>query len=270
MVDPSPLQLAASSPSVPATAAVCPYLLAADGRWRSASPAREHRCTAISPPAILAADKQRRLCLAAEHVACATYQVATGQGDLQELNARAPVSRAHRISGRDLVRTAPLVLDHGRLPRSIPAAAADRGLGQGALLLLMAIAFVAIFVARLSGGTDGGDRGGILAGATTASPSGAAASGTGAAAVPTDATEPVRTLVPTAVEPSAPPTASPAPPAATNPPTPTERPTRYKVKRGDTLSGIAAAFGTTTKALQKLNAITDPSRLRIGQVLRLP
>src|SRR5699024_4612973 len=33
----------------------------------------------------------------------------------------------------------------------------------------------------------------------------------------------------------------------------------YTVKSGDTLSGIAAAHGTTTKALQNLNGITDPN-----------
>ena len=56
-----------TTPVTPATAAICPYLLASDGRWRASTPAREHRCTVVSPPAILAAEKQRRLCLTAEH-----------------------------------------------------------------------------------------------------------------------------------------------------------------------------------------------------------
>jgi LysM repeat protein len=42
------------------------------------------------------------------------------------------------------------------------------------------------------------------------------------------------------------------------------------VQSGDTLSAIAARFETTTKALVDLNGISDPSRLKIGQVLRLP
>ena len=42
------------------------------------------------------------------------------------------------------------------------------------------------------------------------------------------------------------------------------------MKRGDTLSGIAATYGTTIKKLAALNHITDPSKLRVGQVLKLP
>jgi LysM repeat protein len=44
----------------------------------------------------------------------------------------------------------------------------------------------------------------------------------------------------------------------------------YKVRSGDTLTAIAARFGTTVRVLAQLNGISDPSRLRIGQVLKLP
>jgi len=44
----------------------------------------------------------------------------------------------------------------------------------------------------------------------------------------------------------------------------------YTVKAGDTLGAIAARFGTTSTALAKLNGITNPSFIRVGQVLRLP
>jgi len=43
----------------------------------------------------------------------------------------------------------------------------------------------------------------------------------------------------------------------------------YKVKKGDTLYGIAKSQHTTTEALAKANPKLDPSRLRIGQVIRL-
>ena len=44
----------------------------------------------------------------------------------------------------------------------------------------------------------------------------------------------------------------------------------YRVRSGDTLSAIAARFGTTVAVLRKLNDIEDPSLLRVGQLLRLP
>ena len=36
------------------------------------------------------------------------------------------------------------------------------------------------------------------------------------------------------------------------------------------LVGIAAKFGTTPKAISNLNGISDPSSLKIGQVLKIP
>jgi LysM repeat protein len=44
----------------------------------------------------------------------------------------------------------------------------------------------------------------------------------------------------------------------------------YKVKSGDTLIGIAAKFGTTPKAIAKLNGITNTANLKVGQVLKIP
>ena len=44
----------------------------------------------------------------------------------------------------------------------------------------------------------------------------------------------------------------------------------YTVKKGDTLSEIAAANGTTVAKLVDLNDITDPNHIVIGQVLVLP
>ena len=43
----------------------------------------------------------------------------------------------------------------------------------------------------------------------------------------------------------------------------------YVVKAGDTLSGIAKKYGTTTKALQELNGIADVNKIRVGQKLQL-
>ncbi len=46
----------------------------------------------------------------------------------------------------------------------------------------------------------------------------------------------------------------------------------YTVKRGDTLSSIARRYKVKGgwKALAKLNGLSNPNRLKVGQVLRLP
>ncbi|MFQ6851284.1 LysM peptidoglycan-binding domain-containing protein [Streptomyces sp. 35M1] len=44
----------------------------------------------------------------------------------------------------------------------------------------------------------------------------------------------------------------------------------YTVKSGDSLSEIAEAYGTTVKALQSLNNIHDPNKIRTGQKLKMP
>jgi LysM repeat protein len=243
-------------PVVPATAAICPYLLAADGRWRASTPAREHRCTVVSPPAILAAEKQRRLCLTADHVACSTYLAAIGQPTDEIPPA---VVQEHGRTRRAVARTVPVVLDHGRLI-ALPRLRIERGVGQNGLVALMGVAFVAIVVARLSGGgpnlTPAGG-----AGAASASPTAATSAKPAATARASDA--PTRTLVPTEVEPTpVPGEASVAPPPAS--------PRTYKVRSGDTLSGIAGEFGTTWQVLAELNGIDDPGKLRVGQVLQLP
>ncbi|GAA4663302.1 N-acetylmuramoyl-L-alanine amidase [Streptomyces youssoufiensis] len=46
-------------------------------------------------------------------------------------------------------------------------------------------------------------------------------------------------------------------------------PSSYTVRKGDTLSGIAKAHKTTVTKLAKLNRLTDPDRLAVGQKLKL-
>ena len=41
------------------------------------------------------------------------------------------------------------------------------------------------------------------------------------------------------------------------------------MQAGDTLSGIAAKFGSTVQELAALNAISNPNVIQVGQVLRL-
>jgi LysM repeat protein len=76
------------------------------------------------------------------------------------------------------------------------------------------------------------------------------------------------------------PTASPTPsprPTASPTPTPTPSPTAsatgsktYTVKSGDTLTGIASRFGTTSRILMDLNSIANADLIKIGQILKLP
>ncbi len=60
----------------------------------------------------------------------------------------------------------------------------------------------------------------------------------------------------------------PAATATPDEPSPSQR--NYTVKAGDTLSAIAARFGTTVSAIAALNHITDINRLIVGQVLKIP
>jgi N-acetylmuramoyl-L-alanine amidase len=46
--------------------------------------------------------------------------------------------------------------------------------------------------------------------------------------------------------------------------------TRYTVKPGDTASHIAARTGTTVSAIAQANALSDPGRIVVGQVLTIP
>lgn len=63
---------------------------------------------------------------------------------------------------------------------------------------------------------------------------------------------------------------TPLPPTPTYTPSPTPTPIIYKVQAGDTLLGIAIQYGVTLDALQRANAITNPSLVREGQTLIIP
>lgn len=45
--------------------------------------------------------------------------------------------------------------------------------------------------------------------------------------------------------------------------------TNYTIKRGDTFGGIANKYGVSSKDLQKDNNITDPNKIKEGQVLKI-
>lgn len=244
---------------------LCPYLATPEGTWRSARPVREHHCVAVSPPAPLAAEKQRRLCLVDAHVGCATYGAA--------MAARAEPLVRHADHVRPVARMTPVILDHGRFDIRVPAMPGDRA-SQGVLVGLLGVAFVAILIARPADPAGAGPS----VGDGSPSPAGSVVPTDRVTAEPTDqpptpSSEPVPSDEPTAsAEPTAP-AASSDPVAATHRPA-TAQPTlsgeTYRVKSGDTLTAIAARFGTTPQVLAQLNDIADPSSLKIGQILILP
>ncbi len=62
-----------------------------------------------------------------------------------------------------------------------------------------------------------------------------------------------------------------APVASTSAPAaPRSGPITYSVVAGDTLGSIARTYGVRVGEIATLNNITDPAKLRVGQVLRLP
>ncbi len=249
------------SEQLPWAARLCPYL-ATDEGWRSPKPAREHRCTAVDPPARLAVPKQRRLCLTVDHLACATFVAATeSRPDRRAAGAEVPL--------RPVVRTAPVVLEPAP-PRLRRALGWSRRGGQAGLALLMVVAVVAIVISRSGEARPG--TAGVAGAVVSPSPAVAGATPTPSATAPLSPSP-----VPATASPSAGPSPSPPPdsfepgasagPSSSALPSPTQT---YTVRSGDTLSAIAARFGTTVRIIQQLNGIADASLIRVGQVLVLP
>jgi LysM repeat protein len=254
---------------------ICPYLGTGVG-WRLAVPDRAHRCLAVSPAPPLALEKQARLCLVAEHESCATFRAARDAVEPPG-DDRGGGRRPRRWS---VPRTQATVLDVGRGSVDLAALARERTTAQVGLVLLALLAFGALVLARLVGPTPGSSAGGggaslpVVASAplaTTATSAGVVVPPPTVAPSPT----PAKTVSPSpSPRPTPSPTPSPTrarpPSSATPAPTPVASYRLYTVRPGDTLSAIAARFGTTVTALEDLNGITDPTRLQIGQVLRIP
>jgi LysM repeat protein len=243
-----------------ATQRLCPYLVADGSEWRSASPSRDHRCGAVAPPVPLALDKQRRLCLTGRHVSCPTFLAATDQpGRAAGSVVPDPSARPARGAGASpggetvtrwsIVRTAPVLLDGGRLSSTIATMARIRSQPQLVLVALLVVAFVAIAAGRLSGGAAGVRSGQPRASAVAVAPGATATA---------DASQPASPAASVAVSPS------PTLPA-------TVGGTRtYRVKRGDTLYTLARRFGTAVSTIQRLNHMGTSTTLHAGQVLKVP
>ena len=251
----TPLEPVAGAPgSSPAeTVVACPYLVAAGGEWRASSPTRDHRCAAVAPPAPLALDKQRRLCLTSTHASCATYEAA-----LAARRERGTPSDGATVLRWGVARTTPVVDVGVGLGAAIAGLAADRRAWQAIPAIVLVVALAALGLSGL--GRDEPATGALPTSTPTAVPSRSSASSPSRTPLDTPSPAPSGSLTPSAT-----PIASLAP---TTTPGPTAR-TSYTVKRGDTLYGIAGAFNTTVAAIKELNGLTS-NTLHAGQVLLIP
>ena len=240
----------ASEPIVRADPAeICPFLVAASGGWRLAVPSREHRCGAVNPASPLSPQKQTRLCLTEGHLRCATFLAAGAARESRVGSAAMP----DRVSRWALARTTPVVEEVGGVRTTLAGMLADRRRWPAIPAMLLVVALATLGLSSLRGG------GPVTALASpTPEPT--------EVALATPSVEPTPTVAPTP-EPSPSVAPTEAPTAA---PTPAPSHATYTVLSGDTLGAIARQFGTTVQALVDLNGITDPGRLKIGQVLLIP
>jgi LysM repeat protein len=239
---------------------ICPYLAASRGNWRSASAHRDHRCGAVDPPAPLAAEKQRRLCLTVDHASCQTFRAARASRAAMLAPGIDPAAvAAADAARRPVARGTALILEHPRLSAPVARWPLDRAGSQVALVALMVVAFLALAFARFSGSGAGA--------VESPSPSAIAAS---ASPSPSPTRRPTPSPSPsTSISPSGSPAASLAPSPAASASAAPGFSTTYTVKSGDTLSGIATTYGTTVQAIKNLNGLTS-NNLRIGQKLKIP
>ena len=236
----------------------CPFLMSEAGGWRLDVPSRDHRCAAFSPAAPLAPEKQSRLCLTETHVTCATYLASVAARE-----ARLGAPPPERATRWGLARTTTVVEDPGGVRSRLLTALLDRRRWPAIPALLLV---VGLFVLAVSG-----FRGLLPATGAVATPSPSPAPLVAANTPPPQPTlpPPTETPPPPTAALTQPPTGTPPPTAApTKAPKPTFR--TYTVKPGDTLSAIAARYHTTVSAISQLNHISDPSKLRVGQVLLIP
>jgi LysM repeat protein len=78
------------------------------------------------------------------------------------------------------------------------------------------------------------------------------------------------TPTPTVTRQSSTATPAPATPFDTATPTLTPTPIIYVIKKGDLLGAIAKEYGVSVEAIQEVNGISDPRRLRIDQEIIIP
>jgi LysM repeat protein len=251
-----PDPVAPEAPSSPlAIREICPYLVASQGGWRTAGPNRDHRCFAVEPPGPLPTDKQRTLCLTAEHAGCPAFRAArASRASMLAPGLDPAVVAAADGARRPIARAAPVVVEGPRL--SIGGVGGGNwAVSQAVLVGLMILAFAVVLVARLSSP------------ASTVPPASVSPSAIASPSpIPTPRPTPSPSLLPSGS--GEVPAGSGAAPSAAASQAATIR-TTYRVKAGDTLVGIASTYGTSVGQIQQLNGLSGTD-LKIGQLLKIP
>ena len=255
--------MTATGPAIPDAAGACPYLgLADDPATHFAFPSGAQRCYAGSRPATIDLPKQARDCLTAAHVTCPRYRPVRAPSPPPAPSPHAP--RTIVVAAgvpTERVRPEPTV-EPGRRDAPRP----KRRAGRGRLLLAVALAAavivaVLLVIAQLGAGS-----------ATPAPGAGDASPSPSVAAAPSDRSTSSSTPVPTETASAAPsPTAGPSAAATERPrPSPTREARIHVVRRGDTLTSIAARYGVTVAAIRRANEIADPNLIVVGRKLVIP
>jgi LysM repeat protein len=259
---PRPADASRTAAGVTGTTVVCPYLLVPGASWRATRALREHRCTAIVPIEAPTLETQRALCLTSAYPTCPRFEAALDARRASWLGSTEALTAFEARVARRVPRVAPITLDRpSAIAGSLSLLGGSRRLARIVLAAAMVGAGGLLLAARFAGGNVGGEVG------SSPDPT-----------TPEAVASPTGALAPSSASPSLPVTSTPRPsPATSETPAKTSKPTdqpaatrRYRVKSGDTLSGIAARFGTTVRAIKALNSITDASLIRPGQVLRIP
>jgi len=230
-------------------ARICPLLaLAGDHRSARSTPDSRHQCHAAQSPLSLELADQSSRCLSDAHRSCERL-LAYRHGHSRPGNAPSPAPDATFVSTRLI-----------SVPERRRARAVRGPLRRAAALVVAATAVAAVGVGVASGRLSGISL--PLAGPAEPSASGSA--------TPAPVVTPAPSASPTPTTQPTDPVPTPSATALATP-APTATPTRtYVVEEGDTVSDIAALFGSSVNAIVAANGLDDPDHLTVGQVLVIP
>lgn len=243
----------------------CPYLgLPDDPRTRFTFATPAHRCHVKRKPSQIDQGHQGRYCLSSDFPACKRYRAPAAAANAPVAPPASQVSPAARppevaptvVVSSSAVRARPE-------PQDTPPVTRSRRLSVRRVLVVLVVLGGVLLIGAIVAGTIRPTLGGTGLGSVTTAP-------TTPTAAATIEASPLPTRSPT---PSPKPSPSPSPtttvaPRATSPPPPVQ--TIRIVKRGESLTSIAAEYGVTPQAITHANNIADPNLIRVGQRLMIP